>query len=53
MNERKYAILDTDFVSKSNLIMIDDDHVLANRVLEFPGYIFSCHEMMAEIQMEP
>ncbi|MCD8076726.1 MAG: hypothetical protein LUF27_17205 [Lachnospiraceae bacterium] len=48
MNEKKYAILDTDFVSKSNIIMIDEGHVLADRVLEFPEYSFSCHEMLVE-----
>lgn len=50
MTEEKayYAILDTDFVSKINDIRVDPDRVLADRVLEFPGYRFYCHEMMVE-----
>ncbi|MCD8083122.1 MAG: hypothetical protein LUE86_06360 [Clostridiales bacterium] len=48
MDKKKYAILDTDFVSKSNIIMADSGQVLADRILEFPEYQFFCHEMMAE-----
>lgn len=48
MTETKYAILDTDFVSKANIIQTDDGNVLADRVLEFPDYVFVCHEMMLE-----
>ena len=36
----KYAILDTDFVSKANIIRIETQ-VLADEVLAFPGYRFS------------
>lgn len=38
--ERKYAILDTDFVSKANIIKTEN-RVLADEVLAFPGYSFS------------
>lgn len=43
----KYAILDTDFVSKANIIK-NNDCVLADEVLAFPGYRFFCHMKMKE-----
>lgn len=43
----KYAILDTDFVSKANIIKTDD-RVLADEVLAFSGYRFFCHHKMTE-----
>lgn len=43
----KYAILDTDFVSKANIIK-RDDRVLADEVLAFPEYVFFCHQKMKE-----
>lgn len=43
----KYAILDTDFVSKANIIKTDD-RVLADEVLAFPEYRFYCHHKMTE-----
>ena len=43
----KYAILDTDFVSKANIIK-RGDRVLADEVLAFPGYRFFCHQKMKE-----
>ena len=43
----KYAILDTDFVSKANIIKADN-RVLADEVLGFPGYKFYCHQKMKE-----
>lgn len=42
-----YAILDTDFVSKANIIK-SDDRVFAEEVLEFPGYRFFCHHKMKD-----
>ena len=45
--ERKYAILDTDFVSKANIIKTEN-RVLADEVLAFPGYSFFCHQKMRE-----
>lgn len=44
---QKYAILDTDFVSKANIIKTES-HVLADEVLAFPGYSFFCHQKMKE-----
>ena len=43
--QQKYAILDTDFVSKTNIIKTES-HVLADEVLAFPGYSFFCHQKM-------
>ena len=43
----KVAILDTDFVSKANIIK-SKSHVLADEVLSFPGYRFFCHQKMKE-----
>lgn len=43
----RYAILDTDFVSKANIIK-SNYCVLADEVLEFPGYHFYCHQKMKQ-----
>ena len=43
----RYAILDTDFVSKANIIQ-SNDRVLADEVLGFPGYRFYCHQKMKQ-----
>lgn len=45
--QRKYAILDTDFVSKANIIKTEN-RMLADEVLAFPGYSFFCHQKMKE-----
>lgn len=46
MNELvRYAILDTDFVSKANIIK-SNNRVLADEVLAFPGYRYYCHQKM-------
>ena len=46
-DQRKYAILDTDFVSKANIIKTEG-RVLADEVFAFPGYSFWCHQKMKE-----
>lgn len=46
--EKRYAILDTDFVSKTTIIQASPEKVLAARVLAFPEYEFYCHKMMVE-----
>lgn len=43
----KHAILDTDFVSKANVIKTED-RVLADEVPAFPDYKFFCHHKMLE-----
>ncbi len=48
MMNTNYAILDTDFISKANIIKTDAGDVLAERVMAFPGYVFVCHEMMLQ-----
>ena len=42
----KYALLDTDFISKTYTVSIDENNRLIDRVLEMPGYSFVCHEQM-------
>lgn len=43
----KYALLDTDFISKLYLTKKDEDNRWIDRVLELPGYQFICHEQIA------
>ena len=43
----RYAILDTDFILKANIIRTAD-RTLADEVLSFPGYRFFCHQKMKE-----
>lgn len=43
----RYAILDTDFVSKANIIRAQG-RVLADEVLSFQGYKFFCHQKMKD-----
>lgn len=40
----KYALLDTDFISKTHTVRIDDNDHLIDRILEMPEYVFFCHE---------
>lgn len=47
-DEKKYAVLDTDFVSKTHIIKNTREEHLIDRVLAFDGYEFYCHEMMAD-----
>lgn len=44
MIKEKYAILDTDFISKTHLIRKDEQNKLIDRIIELPGYRFYCHE---------
>lgn len=46
MGNKKYALLDTDFISKMHLIRKDDQHKLIDKVMEMPGYTFFCHEQI-------
>lgn len=45
---RKYALLDTDFLYKSHLARNADNHTLADFVMDFQDYEFFCHEMIRE-----
>ena len=46
--DKKYALLDTDFIYKSHLARNSDDHTLIEFVLEFSDYEFFCHDMVKE-----
>lgn len=44
--DKKYALLDTDFLYKSHLARSKDDHTLTDFVMDFEDYDFFCHEMI-------
>lgn len=46
--DKKYALLDTDFLYKSHLARNTANHTLAELVLNFEDYEFFCHEMIKE-----
>lgn len=46
MTKEKYALLDTDFISKTHLIHKDENNRLLDRILEMSGYRFYCHEQI-------
>ncbi len=45
---KKYALLDTDFIYKCHLARNAENHTLAELVLNFEDYEFFCHEMVRE-----
>lgn len=46
--DKKYALLDTDFLYKSHLARKDKNHTLTDLVIEFSDYEFFCHQMIKE-----
>lgn len=44
--KEKYALLDTDFISKTHLVRKDDQDRLIDRITKMPGYRFFCHEQI-------
>lgn len=42
----KYALLDTDFVSKAHMIRKDEENRLIEKLLDLPEYVFCCHEQV-------
>lgn len=46
MINKKYALLDTDFISKMHIIRKDDQHKLIDKIMEMPNYVFYCHEQV-------
>lgn len=46
MAKEKYALLDTDFISKTHLIRKDDQNKMIDRIMEMRGYRFYCHEQI-------
>ena len=47
MAKKKYALLDTDFISKMHLIRKDDENKLIDKIMAMPDYIFYCHEQIS------
>ena len=48
MADVKYALLDTDFISKMHLIRKDDQNKLIDKIMAMPGYMFYCHKQIYE-----
>ena len=46
VTKEKYALLDTDFISKTHMIRKDDQNKMIDRVMELPEYRFYCHEQI-------
>lgn len=46
MTKEKYALMDTDFISKTYLIRKDDHNKMIDRIMEMRGYRFYCHEQV-------
>ena len=46
---KRYALLDTDFISKAHSVQDDGGNHLIDWVMEMPGYEFFCH---AQIETE-
>ena len=47
MANEKYALLDTDFISKMHLIRKDDQNKLIDKIMVMPNYTFYCHEQVS------
>ena len=48
MKKIKYALLDTDYISKTHLIKGSNDNKLIDRIMEMSGYQFFCHEQIKD-----
>lgn len=46
MANEKYALLDTDFISKMHLIRKDAQNKLIDRIMAMPNYTFYCHKQI-------
>lgn len=46
MKEKKVALLDTDFISKTHMVQKNAENHLIDRVLELPNYQFFCHQQI-------
>ena len=42
---KRYALLDTDFISKTHSVQDDGGNHLIDRVMELPEYEFFCHAL--------
>ena len=47
MSNEKYALLDTDFISKMHSIRKDDYNKLIDKIMEMPNYTFYCHKQIS------
>lgn len=47
MTNKKYALLDTDFISKMHLIRKDAQNKLIDKIMAMPNYIFYCHQQIS------
>lgn len=48
MTKKKYALLDTDFISKMHMIRKDDQNKLIDKIMSMPNYVFYCHKQVSE-----
>jgi hypothetical protein len=46
MVSEKYALLDTDFISKMHMVRKDDNNRLIDKIMAMPNYLFYCHEQI-------
>lgn len=46
MSNEKYALLDTDFISKMHMIRKDDQSKLIDKIISMPNYSFYCHKQI-------
>ena len=46
MANEKYALLDTDFISKMHLIRKDNQNKLIDKIMVMPNYTFYCHKQI-------
>lgn len=46
MVNEKYALLDTDFISKMYEIRKDEENRLIDKIMAMPNYHFYCHEQI-------
>ncbi len=46
MIDTRYALLDTDFISKTHLIQKDNQNKLIDKILSMPNYKFYCHKQI-------
>ena len=49
--DKKYTLLDTDFLYKSYLARNANNHTLIDFVIEFSEYEFFCHEMIKYLEI--
>ena len=47
MADMKYALLDTDFISKMHLIRKDEQNRLIDKIMSMPNYTFYCHKQIS------